>query len=123
MRFLAHPLSHGVLFPTVLRGRGAGSAGPPSSPIARPVGVRPQAHQAAAAPPRPSVTNDQPQVDGGRPGVLTASRTRPKTSGAIAPAPKPRSERSASAEPRYGAPTASVSAVESTGESPRAVKP
>src|SRR5438034_3152528 len=67
--------------------------------------------------------NAQPHVVGNGPGAFVRSRIRPNTIGATAPAPKPRKERSASAAPRCAEPTASVRAVESTGESPRAVKP
>src|SRR3989442_11014231 len=86
-------------------------------------GASPQAQYAAARPPTPRVTNAQPHVVGDGPGAFVRSRIRPNTIGATAPAPKPRKERSASAAPRCAGLTASVSAVESTGESPRAVKP
>src|SRR5439155_20956195 len=86
-------------------------------------GASPQAQYAAARPPRPRATNAQPQRVGNGPGAFVRSRIRPNTIGATAPAPKPRNERSASAAPRCAGLTASVSAVESTGESPRAVKP
>src|SRR3989475_1236576 len=86
-------------------------------------GASPQAQDAAARPPRPRLTNAQPHVVGNGPGAFVRSRIRPNTIGATAPAPKPRKERSARAAPRCAAPTSSVSAVESTGESPRAVKP
>src|SRR5881398_3023227 len=86
-------------------------------------GASPQAQDAAARPPRPRLTNAQPHVVGNGPGAFVRSRIRPNTIGATAPAPKPRKERSASAAPRWAEPTASVRAVESTGESPRAVKP
>src|SRR5207247_682635 len=81
------------------------------------------AQPAATRPPRPRATNAQPHVVGDGPGAFVRSRIRPKTIGATAPAPKPRKERSARAAPRCAGLTASVSAVESTGESPRAVKP
>src|SRR5256884_7131148 len=67
--------------------------------------------------------NAQPHVVGNGPGAFDRSRIRPNTIGATAPAPKPRKERSASAAPRCAGPTVSVRAVESTGQSPRAVKP
>src|SRR5712691_1991130 len=86
-------------------------------------GASPQAQDAAARPPRPRLTNAQPHVVGNGPCAFVRSRIRPNTIGATAPAPKPRKERSARAAPRCAAPTSSVSAVESTGESPRAVKP
>src|SRR5439155_1086321 len=74
-------------------------------------------------PPAPRATNARPHVVGDGRGAFVRSRIRPKTTGATAPAPKPRKERSARAAPRCAGLTASVSAVESTGESPRAVKP
>src|SRR5688572_14398841 len=59
-----------------------------------------QAHHVAPAPPRPRLTNAQPHVVSVPPAGLVASSTAPKTSGAIAPAPKPRSERRARPDPR-----------------------
>src|SRR5437867_4141073 len=86
-------------------------------------GASPHAQYAARSPPPPSATNAQPHVAGDGPGAFVRSRIRPNTIGATAPAPKPRNERSARAAPRWDAPTASVSAVDSTGESPSAVNP
>src|SRR3972149_2731109 len=57
----------------------------------------------------------QPKPAGASPGGFVRSGTAPNTRGATAPAPKPTSERSASAAPRYAGSTASVRAVESTG--------
>src|SRR5262249_26216944 len=73
-------------------------------------GASPHAQYAASSPPAPSATKAQPHTTGAGPGAFVRSRIRPNAMGAIAPAPKPRNERSASAAPRCEAPTVSVRA-------------
>src|SRR5947209_8228774 len=133
MSMAARAINSRAVSSTSFSGMGRGTCDPPAldyyiaAVLARSAlawsGASPQAKDAAARPPRPRTTNAQPQVVGNGPGAFDRSRIRPNTIGATAPAPKPRKERSASAAPRCAGPTVSVSAVESTGESPRAVKP
>src|SRR5437773_4858278 len=73
-----------------------------------------------STPPAPNTPKAQPQPAAGALCPPYTSSTRPNTSGEMAPAPKPRSERMANAAPSRSGFTVSVIPVEYTDESPSA---